>query len=106
MWTGSELFRDSTLVFSTCCTAQVNTWYDLRLDMVAGTVSAYLNGNAATTYVEADPNTYLNSLGPCSSALSTDSFDYITASDVSTPSFGVVASHPHLFALFVRFGNS
>src|SRR5207247_8782290 len=32
MWTGSERFRDSTLVFSTSCTGQVNTGYVLRLD--------------------------------------------------------------------------
>src|SRR5213596_2393856 len=106
MWTGSELFRDSTLVFSTCCTGQVNTWYDLRLDMVAGTVSAYLNGNPATTYVEADPNTYLNSLGPGSSALSTDSFDYITASEPSIPYFGFGASPSPLIVISQRSGNT
>ena len=106
MWTGSELFRDSTLVFSTCCTGQVNTWYDLRLDMVAGTVSAYLNGNLAATYVEADPNTYLNSVGPGSSALSTDSFDYITASEPSTPYFGFGASPSPLIVISQRSGNT
>jgi len=106
MWTGSELFRDSTLVFSTCCTGQVNTWYDLRLDMVAGTVSAYLNGNLAATYVEADPNTYLNSVGPGSSALSTDSFDYITASEPSIPYFGFGASPSPLIVISQRSGNT
>src|SRR5438046_3109541 len=76
-----------------------------------GFPSSYTVGNglltlSQNTYIEADPNTYLNSVGPGSSALSTDSFDYITASEPSTPYFGFGASPSPLIVISQRSGNT
>jgi len=113
-WTGFALFRypfEQTPIISTCsttsasCYPQKFAWDLLTLQMVAGTLSAYINNTLKGSYAEPDPNTYLTGIGPGANAYSSSNYDYITATERTTLYFGLGVTPSPLTLLSQQTGS-
>ena len=79
---------------------QLNVWHTLRLDMAMGKLSMYFDGKLKGTYVEPDQSTTaLTSIGTGVGASTVDSFDSISAQQLSPSYFTLAASPSSLLAV-------
>ena len=85
---------------------QMNVWHQLRLDMAVGKMSMYFDGNLIGTYTEQDPNTDLTKISTQVGSYTADSYDYITATQLSPAHFTVATSPSFIAVLPGKSGNS